>query len=202
MLSHGIRLSFSIFGPQTVRMRSLTDPDRLRVSCSGRDQAGQGRAGPSVGTQVAAAAPLPQPPFASYCAGNRRRRTWNRELGLAAAAQAALAVLAAARLPRWLWQLRAPGSSPSRARPRGSALPAPPSPPLPKLRSTRKVGLSPGPTHKDQPGVGRTSSPSHSLCASRLGVRSCGRESLSRECWLYQPPTGIRIVSSAKKSLP
>lgn len=29
--------------------------------------------------------------------------------------------------------------------------PALPSPPLPKLRSTRKVGLSPGPAHEYQP---------------------------------------------------
>lgn len=61
------------------------------------------------------------------------RQTQNRELGLAAAAQAALT---AAPLPRWIWQLRAPGSRTSQARPRLRA-------PGPALSAATEAALHP-----------------------------------------------------------
>lgn len=69
MVLHRIRLPFSIFGPQTVRMRTLI-PTSCVFGAQAVTRPGRVDNVPSVGTEVAV--PLLQPPFTSYCAGNRR----------------------------------------------------------------------------------------------------------------------------------
>lgn len=203
MLLQGIRLVFSIFAPQTVRMRTLTDPDLLRVWCSGRDQARQGPQCSERGNGGRSRRPPPPGPLRLLQCGGHRLR-WAGGRGTASSDWLQ-------RL-RLLWlRLGSRGGSGSFGRgapvPPKRALAAPRSRPRP-LRRYRscappgKLGSARAPPTRTSPGAPGTSSPSHGLCSSQLGWRSCGRESLKGECGQCQPPTGIQMVSNAKKSLP
>lgn len=204
MLLQGIRSSFSIFGPQTVRMRTVTDLDLLRVWCSGRDQATRGRlVFRAWERRSQPLLPSPQPPSPLTGPGidadrpadaaPRARTSCSSCSGCSGCGSAPALDLAASgaglqSLPSAPARLRAPGPALSAAY-RSCAPPG-------------KLGSARAPPTRTSPGAreprGRLAPPT-AFAAPGL---ACAAASLSGECGLYQPPTGIRIISSAKKSLP